>query len=130
MTSNINDFGLYICVRYHLSCWYHKGFEWAINRGTITKLAYFVTTSHGLPYVLCSTMWTRCCCVSMTPTCIHSYRKNNSDPCCNWYYIRLQRGQSRSPFQTLLACGIVHELYGGQSRSPFQSSSACDFVLV
>ena len=30
--------------------WYHKSFEWTINRRTILKLVNFVTTSPMLPY--------------------------------------------------------------------------------
>ena len=50
MTSKTNYYDLYICVIYHPSFWYHKSFEWTINRRTILKLVYFVTTSPSLPY--------------------------------------------------------------------------------
>ena len=50
MTSKTNYYDQDICVRYYPSYWYHKSFEWTINRRTILKLVNFVTTSPMLPY--------------------------------------------------------------------------------
>ena len=50
MTSKTNYYDPDICVRYHPSYWYHKIFEWTINRRTILTLVNFVTTSPRLPY--------------------------------------------------------------------------------
>ena len=52
MTSKTNYYDRDICVRYHPSYWYHKSFEWTINRRTILKLVNFVTTSPSLPYLV------------------------------------------------------------------------------
>ena len=50
MTSKTNYYDQDICVRYHPSYWYHKSFEWTINRSTILKLVNSVTPSPSLPY--------------------------------------------------------------------------------